>query len=110
MEEKKTTKNLDEAIFSLVDSVSPRVGKLILQQYQKIPCVVRDALGDFYTELPKVLDMGSIDTIKRPLKNLQKACEANPDYMEIYDAAKKEAKNNVADVVASEGFALFDTF
>lgn len=108
MEEKKKIRNLDDAIFSLVDNVSPRVGKLILQQYQRIPFVVRDALEDFYAVLAKASDRDSIDKIKETLTKLKGACEANPDYKGIYEAAKKEAQDEIAEEVANEGMLLFE--
>lgn len=106
MKEKKKS-NLDEAIFSLVDSVSPRVGKLILQQYHKMPFVVRDAVGDFYAVLSKASDKDSINKIREVLNRLQEACVANPNYKDIYEAAKKEAQDEIAEVVANEGMSLF---
>lgn len=107
MEEKKPTKSLNETIFSLVDSVSPTVGKLILKKYHMIPFVVKDAVEDLYAAISKASDRDSIDKIKEALKNLKEACEANPDYNGVYEAAKKEAQDEIAEVVANEGMALF---
>ena len=108
MQDKKKLRNADSAILELVDSVSPAVGKLILNEYNKMPYAMREAIKDFYAALDDVADKDSIGTIQEALNKLRNVCDANPAYKDVYEAAKREAQNEIAEVVANEGMALFE--
>ena len=97
----------DGYVLEMVEGMSPSVGKLVLDEYQNIPFTVKDAVEDFYDVLSKASDRDSIDEIKMALQRLADTCDANPSYKEIYEIAKKEARNEIADVIANEGMALF---
>lgn len=99
---------LENRIIKIVNESSPDVGKMILDQYQHIPFVVRDAVDEFYEALERIEDRDSISAIKESLKNLGEACEANPAYKDVYEAAQKEAQEEIAEVIANEGMTLFE--
>lgn len=102
-----TQKPLD-SILELSNGCSPSVGKMILEQYQSIPFVVRDALDEFYEAMDNITDKDSIQTMQEVLTRLRDACEANPSYNELYETAQKEAQEAIADVIANEGMSIFD--
>lgn len=97
-----------DTIVRLANECSPAVGKRIIEQYQSIPFVVRDAVDDFYAAMEHIEDRDSIDTIKESLKQLADACEANPIYKDVYEAARNEAQEAIADVIANEGMSWLD--
>ena len=99
---------VSDTIVRLANECSPAVGKRIIEQYQSIPFVVRDAVADFYKAMEQVEDRDSIDAIKESLKQLADACEANPSYKDVYEAARNEAQEAIADVIANEGMNLLD--
>lgn len=110
MEDKKTkVPTLDREIVELVKGLPPTAGKAVLEEYRKrMPFVVKEAIDGFYEAMNGIKDKDSISSLNQSLKKLNTACEANPDYKEVYDAAQNEAKEKVADIVANEGLALFD--
>ena len=95
-------------IIKIAYESSPAVGKTILEQYQSIPFMVRDAVDGFYEAMEHIADRESIAKIKESLKQLGDACEANPTYKDVYEAANKEAQEAIADVIANEGMNLLD--
>ena len=99
---------VSDTIVRLANECSPAVGKRIIEQYQSIPFVVRDAVADFYKAMEQIEDRDSIDAIKESLKQLGDACEANPSYKDVYEAARNEAQEAIADVIANEGMNLLD--
>lgn len=108
MQSDQSEKNPDRTILEIVDSASPLVGKYILEEYGKVPFVVKDAVADFYKAMEQIEDRDSIDAIKESLKQLGDACEANPSYKDVYEAARNEAQEAIADVIANEGMNLLD--
>lgn len=97
-----------DSIIRMTKECSPAVGKVLLEQYQNIPYVVRDAVDGFYEALERIEDRDSISAIKESLNKLGEACEANPTYRDVYEAAKKEAQDEIAEIIANEGMTLFD--
>jgi hypothetical protein len=99
---------VSNTVIRMANECSPAVGKRIIEQYQSIPFVVRDAVADFHKAMEQVEDRDSIDAIKESLKQLANACEANPSYKDVYEAARNEAQEAIADVIANEGMNLLE--
>lgn len=108
MEKGKDNILVSDTIVRLANECSPAVGKRIIEQYQSIPFVVRDAVDDFYEAMEQIEDRGSIDDIKGSLRRLRYACEANPAYKDVYEVARNEAQDAIADVITNEGMNLLD--
>lgn len=110
MDDKETkVPTLDGEIVELVKGLPLTAGKVVLEEYRKgIPFVVKEAIDEFYVAMAGIKDKDSISVLNKSLKALKNACEANPAYEEIYEAAQKEAKESVADIVVNEGLTLFD--
>lgn len=100
--------HLDQKIHELVKGMSPEAGLLVLKEFNSIPFVIKDAVEDFYAAMEDIEELDSIDLIKDALARLKKACEANPQYKGLYDVAKSEAKDAIADVIANEGIDIFN--
>lgn len=98
--------SLNERLIALANEFTPSVGNRVLKQILDIPYVVKDALDEYQRAMGQIEDRDSIEELKEAIKRLGKACEANPAYKGVYEAAKKEAQEQVADVIANKGKTL----
>ena len=97
-----------DTIIRLAKECPPTVGKVILEQYQSIPFVVREAVEEFYEAKGRIDDKDGIEAIKGALKKLREACEANPRYKEVYQSTKEEAQGELAEVIANNRVNVFE--
>ena len=105
----KKTMDMDNKIIQLVEELPTQAAKAVLEEYQNnIPFVVKDAIDEFYNAMNSIDGKESISVLSNALRQLKQACEANPDYKEVYEAASKEAKESVADIVANNGLDIFN--
>lgn len=101
-------KNPDLEMLELVEEMSPSIGRLVLNEYQKMPFGVKDSLNELYAALEAVENEEGLMTVKEILSKLKEACEANPEYLDVYEAAKKECQEELAESIANNGMNLFD--
>ena len=110
-DDKKATKKskaspLNEAVLRLVEGMKPKAANLIIEAYNEVPYIVRDALDEYYTAKGRISDKEGIDSVRKSLEALKKACEANPDYMQLYDAAQDDANQEIAELYANGGISV----
>lgn len=108
MDKTKKKNDVESAILKLVDEVSPFVGQLILEEYNKIPFTIKNAVAAFQEAISNVANPDSLDNIKETLEKLRLACEANPDYKDVYETAEQEAKTQLAEVIGEEASKMLD--
>lgn len=110
-DDKKTTKRsklspLNEAVLKLVEGMKPKAANLIIEAYNEVPYIVRDALDEYYRAKDGISDKEGLDSVRKSLEALKEACEANPDYMQLYDAAKGDANQEIAELYANGGMSV----
>jgi hypothetical protein len=100
---------MDKKMSEIIKALPPKAGRAVLEEYRNsIPFVVKDAIDEFYAAMNGLKDRQSVDSLREAMTMLKAACEANPKFQDVYEAAKREAKNSLADAVANEGMTLFD--
>ena len=102
----KKESQLNEMVLKLIEGLSPRVANLIIDAYNEVPFVVKDALDDFYNAKAGISGKGGIESVKKALEKLKDMCEANPQYMELYDAARDDANQEIAELYANGGMSV----
>ena len=102
----KKESQLNETVLKLIEGLSPRVANLIIDAYNEVPFVVRDALEGYYDAKSGISGKGGIEAVKKALGKLKDMCEANPQYMKLYAAAKDSANKEIADLYANGGMSL----
>lgn len=107
---KKTSKAkksaLNETVLKLIEGLSPRVANLIIDAYNEVPFVVKEALDDFYNAKYGISGKDGIEAVKKALEKLKDMCEANPQYMNLYDAARDDANQEIAELYANGGMSV----
>lgn len=94
-------KTPDEEILDMVKDYPPWMANAVLDSYGRMSYTVKDALEGFYKALGGTNGEFTADRITDALESLRNACEANPEYEDIYQAAKTEANNRIADAYAN---------
>ena len=102
----KKESQLNETVLKLIEGLSPRVANLIIDAYNEVPFVVRDALEGYYDAKSGISGKGGIEAVKKALGKLKDMCEANPQYMKLYEAEKDDANQEIADLYANGGMSL----
>ena len=97
---------LNETVLKLIEGLSPRVANLIIEAYNEVPFVVRDALEGYYNAKSGISGKGGIESVKKALEKLKDMCEANPQYMNLYDTAKDDANQEIAELYANGGMSV----
>ena len=97
----KKESKLNETVLKFIEGLSPRVSNLIIDAYNEVPFVVRDALEGYYDAKSGISGKGGIEAVKKALGKLKDMCEANPQYMKLYDAAKDDANQEIAELYAN---------
>ena len=110
-DEKKATKKtkaspLNETVLKLVDGMSPKAANLVIEAYDGMPYVVKDALDEYYNARDGIAEKDGIESIRKALESLKASCEANPDYMNLYDTAKDDANQEIAELYANGGMSV----
>ena len=110
-DDKKETKKskaspLNEAVLKLVEGMKPKAANLIIEAYNEMPYIVRDALDEYYRAKEGISDKEGLDSVRTSLETLKEACEANPDYIRLYDAAKDDANQEIAELYANGGMSV----
>lgn len=103
---KKKASHLNETVLKFVDGMSPQAANLVIDAYGEIPYVVKDALDDYYSAKAGISSKEGIDAVRQSLEGLKSACDANPDYMKLYDAAKEDANQEIAEMYANGGMSV----
>ena len=85
-------------IEEMMQGVSPQVEKLVRQGIYSIPYVVRDAVDDLYAAISNQ----SYGELRRALRMLADACEANEEYKDIYESARQEAEKAIGGIAEAE--------
>lgn len=97
---------LNETVLKLIEGLSPRAANLIIEAYNEMPFVVKDALDGYYNAKSGISGKDGIGAVKGALGQLKDMCEANPQYMELYDAAKDDANQEIAELYANGGMSV----
>ena len=97
---------LNEAVLKLVEGMKPKAANLIIEAYNEMPYIVRDALDEYYGAKESIADKDGVESVKKALSMLKEACEANPEYMQLYDAAKGDANQEIAELYANGGMSV----
>lgn len=97
---------LNETVLKLIEGLSPRVANLIIGAYNEMPFVVKDALDGYYNAKSGISGKDGIEAVKKALEQLKAMCEANPQYMGLYDAARDAANQEIADLYANGGMSV----
>ena len=110
-DDKKTTKMsklspLNEAVLKLIEGLSPRAANLIIEAYKETPYIVRDALDDYYKAKDNIAEKDGIDSVRKALATFKGVCEANPEYMNLYEMAKDDANQEIAELYANGGMSV----
>lgn len=106
-DEKKGGKpRLDEVILQIVEGMSPRAANMVLDSFNEIPMVVRDAVNKFCEAEGKISEKGGIKGVKAALEELKKACEGDSVYEELYSKAREEANQEIAEMYANGGMSV----
>lgn len=92
---------LNGIILGIVDGLPTMAANRVIEAFNEMPYVVRDALEDFYNAMEGVDVEDGVEKVREALVNLQKMCEANPEYKRIYGAAKEEANQGLAELYAN---------
>ena len=110
-DDKRTTKKskaspLNEAVIKLVDGMKPKAANLIIESYNEMPYIVRDALDDYYKAKDNIDEKDGIDSVRKSLETFKEVCEANPEYMNLYEMAKEDANQEIAELYANGGMSV----
>lgn len=97
---------LNETVLKLIEGLSPRAANLIIEAYNEMPFVVKDALDDYYNAKSGISGKDGIEAVRKALEQLKAMCEANPQYMKLYDAAKDDANQEIAELYANGGMSV----
>ena len=103
---KRKTSPLNETVLRLTEGLSPKAANLIIEAYSEMPYVVRDALDDYYKAKEGLDGKDGMEAVKRSLEQLKQACEANEEYMELYQTAKTDANQEIAEMYANGGISV----
>lgn len=107
MKETNNPRTLNSEIVEQVKDLPPSAGMAVLKHYRDMfPYVVKEAMDGLYAALDNLEDEVAVDEVKDQLEKLKDACDANPKWKDIYDAAKREAKQKIAEAVSSEKITL----
>jgi len=100
-------RTMNSEIVEQVKDLPPSAGMAVLKHYRDMfPYVVKEAMDGLYAALDNLEDEVAVDEVKDQLEKLKDACDANPKWKDIYDAAKREAKQKIAEAVSSEKITL----
>lgn len=95
-----------DAVKEKMKGLSPNASKMLIEAYYRMPYMLRDAVEEFGRSVVKIDDMGDVEKVKRSLSEVKRLCGLNPEYSEIYEGAKLEAKDAIAEAVANGGLGI----
>ena len=112
MAENKTKKQdgkrtrIADSILRMIDGMPDLAAMRVIEAFDEMPFVVRDALDDYYKAMDGLDSSHGIDAVKKSLAELQAKCEANPKYEAIFKAAKEEANQEMAELYANGDMSI----
>ena len=105
-QERANTSDLNASVLKLIDGMSPKAANLVIKAYNEVPYIVRDAIDDYYKAKDGLAGKDGKEAVKRSLEQLRQACEANEEYMELYQTAKTDANQEIAELYANGGMSV----
>lgn len=106
MSEESKVKMPDDEVIEMVKDFSPGLAKAVLETYQGMSYTVKNALNEVYACMGNVKGGESIAKLESALTKLKKACEANPEYEDLYSSAKEDANQMIAEEYANGGLSV----
>lgn len=105
MEEKKEKSKgvpigLAKTILKLIDGMPTTAAVHVIDAYNQIPILIRDAFEEFYKAKSNVDGRDGISLLQKSLEQLKEVCRGS-EYEEFYEIAKSEANQEIAELYAN---------
>lgn len=102
----KTT--ITDEVVKMAESVSPELGQRIIAEYQNIPQEIRDTIEKLHDAMSGLSQKSGVDGIKGILEKFKEQCEDYPEYEELYNTAKNQANQEIAEMFANGDMSVLD--